>query len=318
MRKTGFLYDDRYLLHDTGQYHPEMPDRLRAAYKGLEQAGLLQNIIPVKAVKANQKWIEAVHSIKYLMRFEDACLLGMTEFDYPDNQMCKDTYNIAALAVGGIMEAAKMMMEGRIENAFCAVRPPGHHAEVSKAMGFCYFNNVAITARYLQQEWGIGRVGIVDFDVHHGNGTQHIFEADPTVFYYSVHEHPSFSFPGTGRDFEKGIDLGYGFTLNSPMLPGQGDTEFKHLIERDLIPAFAQFQPEVIIVSAGFDAHIDDEMSNINLSTECYTWIMDKIMEMGDSYSKGRVLSVLEGGYCLERLPELIANHVRVLLGIKP
>lgn len=125
MRKTGFLYDERYLLHDTGEYHPETSGRLKAAYKGLEQAGILQHCIPVKAVRANQKWIEAVHSIKYLMRFEETCLLGMTEFDYPDNQMCKDTYQIASLAVGGILEAGKMIMEGSIDNAFCAVRPPG-------------------------------------------------------------------------------------------------------------------------------------------------------------------------------------------------
>lgn len=146
-------------------------------------------------------------------------------------------------------------------------------------MGFCYLNNVAIAARYLQSEYGIGRVGIIDFDVHHGNGTQHIFEAYPTVFYYSIHEHPSFSFPGTGRDFEKGVDMGHGFTLNSPMLPGQGDREFQALIERDLLPAFGEFMPEFIIVSAGFDAHVDDDMSNINLTTQCYTWIMDRIME---------------------------------------
>lgn len=315
MRKTGFLYDERYLLHNTGEYHPETSGRLKAAYSGLEQAGILQNLIPVKAVRANQKWVEAVHSIKYLSRFEEACVWGMTEFDYPDNQMCKDTYETALLAVGGIMEAAKMIMERGIDNAFCAIRPPGHHAEVSKAMGFCYLNNVAIAARYLQSEWGVGKVGIVDFDVHHGNGTQHIFEADPTVFYYSIHEHPSFAFPGTGRDFEKGVDMGYGFTLNSPMLPGQGDREFKALIERDLLPAFGEFMPEFIIVSSGFDAHIDDDMSNINLTTECYTWIMERIMEMGDKYCKGKVLSVLEGGYCLDRLPELIANHVKVLLG---
>jgi acetoin utilization deacetylase AcuC-like enzyme len=195
------------------------------------------------------------------------------------------------------------------------VRPPGHHAEANKAMGFCYFNNVAIAAKYLQKEWAVKRIGIVDFDVHHGNGTQHIFERDPTVFFYSIHEHPSFSYPGSGREFEKGEDEGYGYTLNSPMLPGQGDKEYMETIERDLVPAFDTFKPEFILVSAGFDAHMDDDMSYINLSTQCFSWIMQKIVELAEKHAKGRVISLLEGGYVIERLPELVKNHVQILLG---
>jgi acetoin utilization deacetylase AcuC-like enzyme len=209
------------------------------------------------------------------------------------------------------------MMEGEIDNAFCAVRPPGHHAEVSRVMGFCYFNNVAIAARYLRRKWKLQRIGIVDFDVHHGNGTQSIFEDDPSVFYYSIHEHPSFAYPGTGREFEKGSGEGYGFTLNSPVLPGWGDTEYKALLERDLFPAFDEFKPELILVSAGFDAHVDDDMSDIKLSTECFSWIMENIVGIADKYSGGRVISVLEGGYAMNRLPELARNHVKILLGSK-
>jgi acetoin utilization deacetylase AcuC-like enzyme len=181
-------------------------------------------------------------------------------------------------------------------------------------MGFCYFNNVAVAARYLQNQWGIQRVGIIDFDVHHGNGTQHIFEQDPSVYYYSIHEHPSFAYPGTGREFEYGKNAGHGYTKNSPVLPGQDDTEYKRLIEKDLIPAFEKFMPEVILVSVGFDAHMDDEMSDMNLSTAGFSWIMQKIVELGRQHSKGRIISVLEGGYSLERLPELAANHVEILL----
>jgi acetoin utilization deacetylase AcuC-like enzyme len=165
-------------------------------------------------------------------------------------------------------------------------------------------------------EWGVKKVGIIDFDVHHGNGTQHLFDHDSTVFYYSIHEHPSFSYPGTGREFEKGLGAGHGYTLNSPMLPGSGDEEYMEALKHDLFPAFERFQPEFILVSAGFDAHVDDDMSNIKLSTGCFSWMMERIVEMADQYSEGRVVSVLEGGYSIMRLPELIANHVKILLGL--
>jgi len=235
-------------------------------------------------------------------------------FDSPDNQMCSQTYETALLAVGGILDVVDRVMEGSLDNAFCAVRPPGHHAEINRALGFCYFNNVAIAARYLQNRWHIQRVGIVDFDVHHGNGTQHIFEQDPTVFYYSIHEHPTFAYPGTGREFETGKEMGHGFTKNSPVLPGQGDDEYKRLMQRDLFPAFAEFKPEVIIASTGFDGHRDDDMSDIKLTTEGFSWIMRQVVAMAASYSGGRLISVLEGGYSLKRLPELAKNHVEILL----
>ena len=315
MRKTGFLYDERFLLHCTGPEHPELPERLLAIYRGVEDAGLLSHLTLIKASRARQEWIEAVHSMKLIMRFEEACLWGMDILDHPDNRICRETFETAMLAVGGIIDTVDRVMMGEIDNAFCAVRPPGHHAEVNRVMGFCFFNNVAIAARYLEKKWGIQRIGIVDFDVHHGNGTQSIFEEDSSVFFYSIHEHPSFAYPGTGREFEKGSGPGVGFTLNSPVLPGQGDEEYKELLQRDLFPAFEEFKPEVILVSAGFDAHIDDEMSDIKLSTEGFSWIMKNIVGMADKYSKGRVISILEGGYSLQRLPELIKNHIKILLG---
>jgi acetoin utilization deacetylase AcuC-like enzyme len=314
MKRTGFLHDIRYLLHDTGPYHPEMAERLQAIQKGVEAAGLLPQLTEIKPKPAEMAWIETVHATVYIRRFEEVCRSGVRQFDYSDNQMCTETFDTALLAVGGVLEAARMVMAGEIDNAFCAVRPPGHHAEVAEAMGFCYFNNVAIAARYLQKEWGIQRIGIVDFDVHHGNGTQHIFDEDPSVFYYSVHEHPSFAFPGTGRDFDIGKGAGEGFTKNSTMLPGQGDEEFKALIQRDLLPAFERFQPEVILASVGFDALDADEMADMRLSRECFTWIAEQIKDLADQYAKGRLLSVLEGGYSLEHLGELAEDHLKVLL----
>ena len=316
MKKTGFLFDRRYLLHETGPYHPEVPERLEAIYSGIEQAGLLPKLTLISASVAEMKWIETIHDRSYIDRLGDACISGKKTFDTADNQMCSETFNIALLAVGGILDTVRMVMEGRIDNAFCAVRPPGHHAERAEAMGFCYFNNVAIAARYLQLEWGIERVGIIDFDVHHGNGTQHIFENDPTVYYYSIHEHPSFAFPGTGRIFEKGAGAGSGFTQNHPVLPGQSDDEYRKIFETDLIPEFEKFKPEVLLVSTGFDAHVDDDMSGVSLTTEGYTWIMEQIFALAERISGGRLISVLEGGYALKRLPELAGNHVRILLNM--
>ena len=312
--RTGFLYDERYREHLTGSYHPEVPDRLPAVYKGIEDAGLLERLTLIKAIPADMKWVETVHDPDYINRFQSACSIGDNMFDSPDNQMCTASYEVALLAVGGVLEAVRLVMEGELDNAFCAIRPPGHHAEIDKAMGFCYFNNVAIAARYIQKEWGIKRVGIVDFDVHHGNGTQHIFEQDPTVFYYSIHQHPTFAYPGTGREFEMGKDAGYGFTKNSPVLPGHGDKEYMQLLQKDLFPAFADFKPEVILVSSGFDAHIDDNMSDIKLTTAGFTWIIEKIVELASQYARGRLISVLEGGYSIKRLPELACNHVEILL----
>ena len=317
MKRTGFLYDDRYLLHVTFEGHPESPARLRAIHARLAESGVLEKLTLIRAEAAKQMWIESVHKIQYIMRFEEACLMGFPDFDHQDNSVCRDTYEIALLAVGGILRTIDEMMSGAIDNAFCAVRPPGHHAEVDMAMGFCFFNNIAIAAKYLQKKWGIGRVGIIDFDVHHGNGTQHTFENDPTVFYYSIHEHPSFAYPGTGREFEAGKGEGNGYTLNSPVLPGRGDDEYKAMISKDLIPAFDAFKPEVILLSAGFDAHESDLMSGVCLSTEGYDFITDEILKLVDRHAGGRVISILEGGYNLDVLPVLIENHIKKLADIK-
>jgi len=317
MKRTGFVYDDRYLLHDTGGYHPESPERLKVICKRLSESGILEKLTLIEAYKANQKWIEMVHNIHYIMRFDEACISGFPEFDHPDNVICRDSYEVAYLAVGGVLRAIDMIMDGEIDNAFCAVRPPGHHAEVDKPMGFCYFNNVAIGARYVQKEYGIKRVAIIDFDVHHGNGTQHIFDRDPTVFYYSIHEHPSFAYPGTGREFEVGVGEGDGCTVNSPVLPGRGDDEYRRLIMQDLVPAIKKFKPEFLILSAGFDAHQSDLMSGTNLSTDGYDFVSEVIMNLANRFTEGRVVSVLEGGYNLDVLPLLVENHIKMLAAIR-
>ena len=314
MKKTGLVYDDMFLRHDTGAYHPERPERLTAIFDALQAADLLTRLTIVKGLPAELEWIEKVHTRAYVQRFKDACNRSQKEFEHPDNQICADSFDVARSATGGVIAAAGEIMAGRLDNAFCAVRPPGHHAEPDRAMGFCFFNHVAIAARYLQIEWHIARVGIVDFDVHHGNGTQTIFEDDPSVFYYSIHQHPSFAYPGTGREFETGNGIGTGFTLNSPVLPGKGDEEYERRITAELIPAFAAFKPEVILVSAGFDAHAEDDMADMRLTAQGFRWIMRRIMALGDRYAGGRVISVLEGGYSLSNLQQLVKDHIEILL----
>lgn len=316
MRRTGFLYDERFLLHKTGPGHPESPERLTAILSGLERTGLLPKLIPIPATPAKLKWIEKVHSPRHIYKFEEACLLDLGELDHPDNQISPESFDTAVLAVGGILNTADCLMRGEIDNAFCAVRPPGHHAEANKALGFCYFNNVAIAAKYLQIEWRVERIAIVDFDAHHGNGTQHIFEEDPTVLYLSIHEHPSFAYPGTGREFEKGSGAGTGFTLNTTILPGEGDEQCKLKIQRDFFPALDEFRPDILLVSAGFDAHVEDGMSDLRLTTPCFSWITEQVVELAGRYCRGRLISILEGGYAINILPEVVSNHVRILLGV--
>ena len=313
MKKTGFVYDERYLKHITFDGHPESHFRLEAIVEGIRENGLMDKLVQIEAKPAKQQWIEAAHNIRYIMRFEEACIMGLPDFEHPDNSICRETYDIALLAVGGVLAAIDAMMEGVIDNAFCAVRPPGHHAETDRALGFCYFNNIAIGARYLQQRWGIKKVGIIDFDVHHGNGTQQIFENDSSVFYYSIHEHPSFAFPGTGREFETGKVDGHGYTLNTPILPGRGDMDYRKKLTTDMVPAFKKFMPEVLLLSAGFDAHSSDLMSGVNLSTEGYKFISETILNLANRYTDGRVISVLEGGYNLDILPQLVTDHIKML-----
>lgn len=317
MKKTGFIYDDKYLLHDTGLGHPESADRLRAIYSRLVETGVIEQLVLVEPERASQRWIEMVHSIHYIMNFDDACVTGFDEFEHPDNAICRDSCNIAYLAVGGVLKAIDLVMKGDLDSAFCAVRPPGHHAEIDKPMGFCYFNNVAIGARYLQKQYGLERVAIIDFDVHHGNGTQHIFDNDPSVFYYSIHEHPSFAYPGTGREFEIGIGDGDGYTANSPILPGRGDDEYRRRLTQDLIPAMKKFVPQFIILSAGFDAHVDDMMSGTNVTTDGYDFISEMLMNLANRFTDGKVVSVLEGGYNLEVLPVLVENHIKSIAGLR-
>jgi acetoin utilization deacetylase AcuC-like enzyme len=223
---TGYVYDQRYLRHDPGTWHPERPDRLSAINRRVMHSGLIDDLIVIKPYEAPLEWITKLHDPDYVSSFRQACEKKYTIFQSPDNGICPESYAIARLAAGGVMAACDALMTGKVTNAFCAIRPPGHHAEHSLAMGFCFFNNVAIGAKYLQDQYGLEHIAIIDWDVHHGNGTQHLFEADPTVFYISLHEDPAHCYPGTGQKNEKGVGAGEGYTLNFPLPPRSGDWDY--------------------------------------------------------------------------------------------
>jgi acetoin utilization deacetylase AcuC-like enzyme len=219
----------------------------------------------------------------------------------------------ARLAAGAGLSLADELMAGTIRNGFALLRPPGHHAEKSQALGFCLFNNIAILARYLQRRHGLEKILILDWDVHHGNGTQHAFEEDPSVFYISLHQFPFY--PGTGAGHEKGSGRGKGYTLNCPMPAGAWDGDYRTAFENVILPRAREYRPDAVLISAGFDAHFSDPLAQVQLSTEMYGWMTREIMAVAQEFSGGRVLSLLEGGYDLEYLPRCIEAHVAVLAG---
>lgn len=311
---TGFVYDERYLRHRPGEYHPERPARLEAIVKRLEETGLIQKLVRVHPYEAPLPWIERLHDPDYITRFRQACEKGYSIFMVPDCGICPESYNIALLAAGGVMAGVEAVMKGLVQNAFCAVRPPGHHAERNRALGFCFFNNVAIAAVYLLEHLGLSRVAIVDWDVHHGNGTQHMFEEDPRVFYLSLHEDPHTCYPGTGFRHEQGKGAGKGTTLNLPLPPGSGDQEYLQALQEEGLPKLRQFAPEFVLISAGFDAHQDDPLAHQNLSREAYQTMGRMILEVARETAGGRLVSVLEGGYNLTVLADCVEDHVRLLM----
>src|SRR4026207_465129 len=255
MGKTGLVYDPRYLDHDMGAGHPESPHRLRAIMQQLERSGTAARLTRIEPRTAEDEWITQIHTASYLAMLKShAPTSGRISLD-PDTSMSPGSLNAAYLAAGGALAAVDAIMAQQVEHVFCAVRPPGHHAEAGRAMGFCLFNNVAIAARYVQKKYGLTRVLIVDWDVHHGNGTQHSFEADPSVLFFSTHQYPHY--PGTGRATECGKGVGEGFTINVPMDAGEGDEEYRAVFQKSLVPAADAFKPDFAIGSAGLVADED-------------------------------------------------------------
>lgn len=299
-----------YLGHDTGGgMHPEVPGRVSAIRQRLMQgrlAPLAALVEPRPIVRAD---LLAVHDEAYLFRLEEACLMGLTSIDHTDNQICYESFDVALLSAAGGVTGIDLLENRQAGVVFCLVRPPGHHAERATALGFCFLNNVAIAARYWQKAYGRKRIFIIDWDAHHGNGIQSAFENDPDVFYASIHEHPTFSFPGTGFADECGLGPAVGTTLNVPLPPGAGDEMLLDAIQTKIAKAFEAFQPEALIVAAGFDGHQDDDMSGLRYSTGVYGKL-GAIMQQWGERCQGRVLSVLEGGYHLEALSASVEAYL--------
>lgn len=300
-------------LHRATYDHPESPDRLETVLSALEKAPLGEKPEYYQAEKAPLETITRVHPLTYLDRLKRACENGNYWFDFEDTYINEHTYEAALRACGAVVTAVDMVASGERERVFCPVRPPGHHAERETGMGFCLINNVAVGAMHAREAHGISRVMIIDWDVHHGNGTQHIFEEDPSVFYVSIHEHPTFIFPGTGRRWEQGKGEGTGFTLNLPLPPGSGDAEYLEVLEANILPAIEDFRPELLLISAGFDAHRDDPLGDMEVTEFGFYMMTKKVVERFESSGGKGVVSVLEGGYDLPALARSVEKHLIAL-----
>jgi acetoin utilization deacetylase AcuC-like enzyme len=304
---TFLLHHAAFLEHLTPIGHPERPDRLRAIHAALDTPDFAA-LTRVEAPLAEPETALLCHAESYVEAVHQAIPAeGLVRIDM-DTTVSPGSWEAAMRAIGAGLHAVDAVAKGEAANAFCAVRPPGHHAETDKAMGFCLFDNIAIAARHAQKEHGMGRVAIVDWDVHHGNGTQEIFWSDKTVLYASTHQMPLF--PGTGAPSETGV----GNIFNAPLSPGDGTEEFKAAFREVILPAVRAFEPELVLISAGFDAHKRDPLAEINLEAEDFAWATDELMAIADETAGGRVVAMLEGGYDLKGLAASAAAHIRRLM----
>jgi acetoin utilization deacetylase AcuC-like enzyme len=327
---TGFSSDPRCVNHLTGPHHPERPDRIRTVHKAVREAGMVDSpdpfpdfeiafgpldghgvkLVELEPAPADEKWLTAVHTPEHVELVRRVCAVGGGVLDQGDTRVVRESWDVALLALGAVLRSCDAVVDGAVRRAFAAVRPPGHHAEPDRPMGFCLFSNVAIAARYLQRHHGLERIAIVDFDVHHGNGTQAAFEDDPTVLFISLHQDPRTLYPGSGHGYEAGCGKGEGFTLNIPMTPGADDTDYLAAFDTRVLPVLDTYRPEALLISAGFDAHHADPLAQIQLSEECYEQMTRLLVQVAETHCGGRVISALEGGYDLRALGRSVVRHL--------
>ena len=314
--KVAVMFDERFLLHDTGPNHPENPERLITVIRDLKNSPQISTkIVWPKFEAATFEELNLVHTKAYIELVDRQVSQLNNHRAYlstGDTPISKHSNDVAKLAVGAGLEAVDQIMASDLTSAFALVRPPGHHASSSMGMGFCIYNSVAVVARYLQKRFGLKRILIVDFDVHHGNGTQDIFYEDNSVFYFSVHQHPLF--PGTGRPNEIGKDEGEGYTLNVELPKGSGDNEVIKAFNSKLRPAMNQFRPEFVLVSAGFDAHQGDPLGQLNYTDEGYGVVAEILQDISQKYADGRILYMLEGGYNADNVSRSVQKILNVLI----
>lgn len=308
---TGIYYHDLFGKHLEGYGHVEGSSRYRAVMDRLRDCPFTERLEFIEALPADPDVIALVHEKEYIdgiisLEIDEAVVL-----DWGDTVATRDTPKAALYAAGAGVQAARDILDGKVANAFCPVRPPGHHAESGRAMGFCLFNNIAVAARWLTGDGGLDRVAVVDWDIHHGNGTERMFLEDPEVLYVSLHQYPHY--PGTGHYNMVGTGKGTGFTLNVPVGAGAGDAKYREEFAGRVIPALDEFEPQMILISAGFDAHADDPLSGALLSTGMYAEMTEMLAAAAARYCNGRILSLLEGGYDLDALADSVEAHVGVL-----
>ncbi len=291
-----------------GSHHPECPARITAIEDHLLATGILEHLVDVAAPPAKREQLLRVHDPGYVDAIEASVPEhGLVHLD-PDTAMNPHSHHAALRAAGAVVKATDMVVGGEVENAFCCVRPPGHHAGRARAMGFCFFNNVAVGAAHALEEHGLERVAIVDFDVHHGNGTEDIFRDEPRVMMVSTFQHPFYPYSGVEGYSER--------MVNIPLAAYSGGRQFRAAVEDHWLPALDRFKPQMVFVSAGFDAHRDDDMASLSLVESDYAWVTGRIKEIAEQHGKGRLVSTLEGGYELTALARSVAEHIRVLSGL--
>ena len=313
MPNTALLAQAISKEHQTGYSHPERPERFDAVMDGLGEAGVLDQLSRLKGRVATEDELALCHTRQYIALTEREVAANSRTLSTGDTTISERSREVAFEAVGGVLNAVDTVFADRAKNAFCVVRPPGHHATPDRGMGFCIFNNVAIAARHAQQKYGAERVMIADWDVHHGNGTQDTFYSDPSVFFFSTHQSPWY--PGTGMVDETGEGAGQGTTLNCPFPSGSGRAEIYGSFEEKLRSAAKSFRPDFVLISAGFDSRLGDPLGEFTLRDDDFRDLTNLMLEVADATAAGRLVSVLEGGYSLEGLASASAAHVRALLG---